>query len=67
MKTLIFYGDGQMDLNAANGDFQQLELDLHLASSAKILCFQTHRDNIGSPDDEVSRRLLDFAATLPDW
>ncbi|BBQ10044.1 hypothetical protein D7T48_13830 [Stenotrophomonas maltophilia] len=71
MKTQIFECHRHKDMISANGDFQQLELDFEAATrvSAKILCFSEHRARVHalSEGDDASRRLLEFAATLPDW
>lgn len=69
MKTQIFDSHQQTELAAANGDFQQLELDLEIRSGAsgKILEFTNRRVRAMREHDDVSKRLLDFAATLPDW
>lgn len=68
MKTEIFHSEGQIDLGNTKSHSQQLELDLQVrqAATAQIFRFEARRARV-SDEDEVSRRLLDFAATLPDW
>lgn len=48
----------------------QLELSLAVSKSATILCFESSRA-VRKPQidsrEEATKRLLDFAATLPDW
>jgi hypothetical protein len=54
----------------ANSNFQQLELSLAVSKPAVVLCFDNSRA-VRKPQldsrEEATKRLLDFAATLPDW
>lgn len=54
----------------ARADGKQLELSLGLAKPATVLCFDRSRVGRKAQSDsreEATKRLLDFAATLPDW